>query len=90
MHRLDIARRVSRVALAMCGVDDVLEREQLLAHCRLELVHVERRAGDRADLSASTSASSSTTLPRAVLTRIAVGLIAASAAALIKWCVCGV
>ena len=46
-----MASRVSRVALAMCGVrDDVLHRQQLVAHGGLVLEDVERGTGDRAGL----------------------------------------
>ena len=76
---------VARRARDVRREDDVLHRQQLLADRRLVLEDVECGTCDRAGTrSATTSADSSTTCPRAVLTRTAVGFIATRASASIR------
>ena len=71
---LAISSRTSTVALPRCGHTTffILSRR----HLGLVLEHVEAGAGDRALASARISAASSTTAPRAVLIRKALGFIA--------------
>ena len=88
---IPIASRASRVALAMCGVRTTfsIASSSSLTPARARRRRAPRRRSSPA-WSAATSAASSTTGPRAVLTRTAVGFIAASASASTRWCVSGV
>jgi hypothetical protein len=85
--RLAIARRVGRLALAMCGVSTTLGSVSR-SGCTLGSPSntSSPAAAGRPARSAAASAASSTTPPRAMLTSVAVGFISASSAAPTRWC----
>ena len=85
-----IFRRVARVALPMCGVRTALGSAEVAG---MDFGSPSKTSSPapamRLACSASTSAASSTTPPRAVFTRMAVGFIFAISAAPIRWCTAG-
>ena len=88
-----IRSRAARVAEPMCGttIRFGASSSGSSARQRLGIGDVERGAGDLAGAQRVAAARAWSTIgPRAVLIRIAVGCIRASAAASIRWCVSGV